>query len=208
MAFLKGENRILYIKKTGVWVPIGCLTSNSFSESAEMMDVSTRDITDGWMSSRPVRQTYNISFAGLVEITPRAGTIGYAELLSFKRGRTLLEWKIESSENAGDYEEGTGFISSISDSAEAGDAFVEFEGEITGTGLPLASNLPPVIDNKWIEIDDAWVYKGTNTNKIAIEIGDMIRRYPSTTRYVHARVDALPYTNDANLSIFEEIILI
>jgi len=65
-------------------------------------------------------------------------------------------------------------------------------------------NKPSITQGDWIEIDDAFVYKGANTNKSAIEAGDMIKRYPTTSRYIHARVDALPYTTDSNLSFFTD----
>jgi len=56
----------------------------------------------------------------------------------------------------------------------------------------------------WVEIGDVFVYKGTNTGS-AVEVGDIIKYYPTTSRFIHARVNALPYTDDANLTFFEDI---
>lgn len=209
MAFLKGENRVLFIKKDGVYFPIGCLTSNSFSETASTIGTTTRDTVDGWSSSRAVRQGYSISFAAIMtDGTDAASVITFEEIKALKRSRMIIEWKIASTELDPSAEEGIGVITALSEGADAGDGFVTFDGSIEGLGLPLDASLPPVITKKWIEIDDAWVYKGVNSSIIAIEVGDMIRRYSSPTKYIHGRVDSLPYTDDSNLTIFEEIILI
>ncbi len=63
MEFINGEIRILYIKQSGDFYPIGCLTSNSFSEDFETIGTTTRD-NDGWATSRPTKQSYTISFDG------------------------------------------------------------------------------------------------------------------------------------------------
>ncbi len=65
----------------------------------------------------------------------------------------------------------------------------------------------PNISIKWIEIDDAFVYKGTNTGD-TIQVGDVIMRYPTTSRFIHAVVNGLPYTTDSNLSFYQDITII
>jgi len=205
--FMKGENRLLYIKRSSLLVPIGCLTENNFSDESDMTDVTTRDVENGWVASVPIKQRYNIDFSGLMTVTNDSnGIFSYAALVVLTQARQPIEWKIVSTESA-NFKEGSGFITSLSESAVV-DEFVTFSGAIVGTGAPLSENIPPLIDAKWIEIDDAFVYKGTNTNTNSIEVDDMIRRYTSINRYIHARVDALPYTVEANLSIFEEITLL
>jgi len=61
--------------------------------------------------------------------------------------------------------------------------------------------------SNWIEIDDAWVFKGTNVAP-TIEAGDVIKRYPTTSRYIEARVNSLPYTTESNLSFVKDITII
>jgi hypothetical protein len=46
------------------FLPIGCLTANSMEESSEFIDTTTRD-NEGWTTSRPVMQSYNLSFSSL-----------------------------------------------------------------------------------------------------------------------------------------------
>jgi hypothetical protein len=55
---------LLFIKVNGVFLPIGCLTANSMEESSEFIDTTTRD-NEGWTTSRPVMQSYNLSFSSL-----------------------------------------------------------------------------------------------------------------------------------------------
>ena len=94
--FIDGSNRLLYIKWDGVYLPIGCLTGDSFSESSEMLDTTTRD-NAGWKTSVPTLQSYNISFDGLVINTSNIGgdqtKISYDRLTLLKRNKTLIEWK-------------------------------------------------------------------------------------------------------------------
>jgi len=133
MSFINGEIRILYIKKDGLYYPIGCLTSNSFNETVEMIPTTTRDNPNGWTTSRPTSQSYDISFDGLVDSDPElADTVTYKYLKAFKRSRILIEWKI-ADDTLSNYEFGKGYITGLSDSASI-DEFVSFNGSIEGFG--------------------------------------------------------------------------
>ncbi len=140
MEFINGEDRIVYIKINGNWLPIGCLTGNTFSESSEMLPTTTRD-NNGWSTSRPTNQNYNISFDGLQLNTTVAGgnfnILSYDKLKLLKRERVLLNWKIVGAIfPVVDY--GKGYISEISESAVI-DEFLSFSGQIIGFGKPLTS---------------------------------------------------------------------
>jgi len=97
MEYFKGEERILYIKLEGVYIPIGCLTDNSFSESSETIDTTTRD-NAGWATNKPIMQSYSITFSGIQVNSTIAGgnfnVASYDRLKELKRYRQLLEWKI------------------------------------------------------------------------------------------------------------------
>jgi len=139
--FDKGTERILYIRSSGTYFPIGCLTDNSFSESTESLDTTVRTNTDGWSSSVPTRQSYNISFNGLLSLEDLGQSVlTYMDIQALKRSRTKIEWKIFSN-LGGDTDTGSGYITDLSNSASI-DEFVSFSGEIVGTGLPLV----PTID--------------------------------------------------------------
>ena len=134
MAFINGEIRILYFKINGSYIPVGCLTDNSFSESAGMLPTTTRDNTDGWESARPINQNYSISFSGLVTTDfIDESKVNYQRLRQLKRQRTLIEWKIDDGQANYDY--GNAYITNLSDSA-AIDENVSFDGSLQGYGEP------------------------------------------------------------------------
>jgi hypothetical protein len=131
-----GAERILYIYDTVEldWFPIGCLTSNSFSEGTEMLNATMRSDPDGWMQAIPGNQSYSLSFAGILTLDDRGGTIfNYEAIQALKRARTKIQWRVTS--DAGEAETGYGYIISLSNAASL-DEFVTFDGEITGVGEP------------------------------------------------------------------------
>lgn len=144
---MNGSYKILYIYFVDNYYPIGCLTENSFSEEVEMIDSTVRTNTDGWGSSRPTRQSYNISFSGVLSLDDRGGTIvTYPDLTGLKRSRTEILWRINSSEG-GDTEQGSGYITSLTDAASVDEA-VTFSGEIVGIGEPETTTwTPPTYDD-------------------------------------------------------------
>lgn len=156
MDFTKGEDRILFLKITGNWLPVGCLTDNSFEESAEMMDTTTRD-NGGWATSRPVMQSYTINFNGLQLNTTVVGgnfnVISYDRLKQLKRNRTLLDWKIEGTIwPIVDY--GKGYIQNIGE-ANVVEELMSFSGSITGFGEPkMTEKGTPILNtgdpNEWL----------------------------------------------------------
>ena len=148
MEYTSGEDRILYVKYLGNWLPVGCLTSNSISESSEMLPTMTRD-NSGWSTSRPTNQNYNVSFEGIqINTTVGGGTFtvaSYDRLKLLKRSRTLLDWKIQGSIfPIVDY--GKGYISEISEASSVGE-YLTFSGTLTGYGEPLTRNLGEFVLN-------------------------------------------------------------
>lgn len=148
MEYYNGNDRILYIKQQGNWLPIGCLTSNSLSESAEMLQTTTRD-NDGWATSRPAIQNYNISFEGLQINTVVAGgtftAASYDKLKILKRSKLLLDWKIQGDLfPTVDY--GKCYITELSE-ASAVDDFLTFSGSMVGYGIPLTRTVGDFVLN-------------------------------------------------------------
>ena len=137
--FLSADTRILYIKIEGVFIPVACLTDNSFSESVDSLDTTTIE-NAGWTSSIPTNQSYSISFSGLQIYTlfpPEADQTkaSYDRLKALKRGRAIFDWEIRTNDLVFiDY--GKGYIDSLSESAPVGE-FLTFDGSIKGVGEPL-----------------------------------------------------------------------
>jgi hypothetical protein len=165
MEFTNGEDRILYIKLTGSWLPVGCLTSNSISESAEMMPTTTRD-NDGWVTSRPISQNYTVSFEGLqLNTTANFGTFtvaSYDRLKLLKRSKTLLDWKIQGSIfPIVDY--GKCYINELSEASAVGE-FLSFSGSMVGFGIPKTTTLGETVLNDGNP--DTIIVTDTNANLI------------------------------------------
>lgn len=140
MDFYKGQDRILYIKVLGNYLPIACLQDNPFSETSEFIDTTTRD-NKGWSTSRPNMQSYTISFSGLQVVTSVSGgnfsVVSYDKLKQLKRSKTLLEWKIEG-ETFPIIDYGKCYIQELSEATPV-DEFLTFSGSLVGFGIPLTT---------------------------------------------------------------------
>ena len=170
MTFTLGEDRILYIKVDGNYLPIGCLTANSIEESSEFIDTTTRD-NGGWSTSRPVVQNYNISFSGLQVNTTIAGgdfTIAsYDKLRDFKRNKILLDWKLQGTlYPVVDF--GKFYIQSLSDTENVGE-FLSFSGTAVGFGPPLSQPLADTLLNN----GDPTVLINNGVADVIIKIGEV-----------------------------------
>jgi hypothetical protein len=141
MNFIRGHTRVLFIKVGAVFIPIGCLTDNPFSESSEMLDTTTRE-SNGWRTSRPTSQAYNISFSGYQINTAfdggNANYLSYDRLKIIKRTRVLLEWRLASNDGLF-VDSGFGYITSIGEQNEVSD-YLQFDGEIQGFGQPTSTS--------------------------------------------------------------------
>lgn len=148
MSYTLGEDRLLYFKINGEYMPVGCLKGNSFDEGVEMQDTTTRD-NKGWNSSIPLVQDYSFSFDGLQLNTTIAGgnfnIASYDKLKQLKRDKIKLDWKIQGSEYpVVDY--GKCYISSLSEANNVGE-LISFSGNAIGFGKPLMASLGTTVLN-------------------------------------------------------------
>jgi len=148
MEYTNGEDRVLYVKVLGSWLPVACLTGNSISENSEMLPTTTRD-NNGWATSRPTMQSYTISFDGLqVNTTVAGGTFtvaSYDKLKQLKRDKILLDWKIQGSIfPVVDY--GKAYINDLSEASNVGE-YLTFSGSMVGYGIPLTRTLGEFVLN-------------------------------------------------------------
>jgi hypothetical protein len=135
---IKGDYNILYIKIGSQFLPVSCLTSNSFSEQSDMIDSVSMN-SASWKTSRPTNQGYNISFDGLIENTNFTGgdstKISLDRLRVLKRTRTRVEWKAQE-QNSSFFDVGFGYITTLSKNANI-DEFISFSANIEGFGSPI-----------------------------------------------------------------------
>lgn len=148
MNYVNGEDRILFLKIEGNYMPIGCLTGNTLDKTAEMISTTTRD-NKGWGTSRPDTKNYSISFNGLQVNSTMAGGVftvaSYDKLDKLFNDSILLEWKIQGTVfPVVNY--GKCYISSLGEVNNV-DEFMSFAGTLTGYGKPLIQDLGGVLLN-------------------------------------------------------------
>lgn len=132
MPDIEGKDSLIYIKVAGLFRPIGCLTSNSFSETTETIDTTTRQ-NGGWKTAFPTLQSYSISLSGMAKLVRDGFLLSYHQLRELKRSRTIFEWQIKTAGMPD--ESGRGFITEISNEAPAED-YITFSVTIQGFGKP------------------------------------------------------------------------
>lgn len=192
MATVKGDLRILYIKVSDTYVPIGCLTGNSYSESSETLGTTTRD-NAGWTTFRPTNQSYTIEFTGLQDTD---STLTFSHLKTYKHNRTLLQWKLEATD-AGLVDYGSGYIVDLGETADAGD-LLTFSGTLQGYGKPVeltdnSAPTAPLLDEATLDTANEWVYLTWSgaTDDIAVT-GYELRHREATTGFTNIRDIGLP----------------
>ena len=126
---IDGTYEILYIKRSvdSDYYPIACLTDQSFSESSDTIETTTRD-NQGWKTMKPTNQEYTISFSGLEDYQTTNKT-SFTELLISKKSRELVQWKIGE---AG-YYQGNAYITELTKDFPTDD-YVTFNGTLVGYG--------------------------------------------------------------------------
>lgn len=160
---INGTYKLVYIEWEGEFLPIGCLTGDSFTESVEMLDTTTRD-NGGWSTAVPTTQSYNISFDGLITNTNFNGgnfeKISLDRLRVLKRSRTLINWKIQDIDLTF-VDSGQGYITELGDSSSV-DEFITFNCSIQGYGEPNSTSAKAynLTDGNENNIEDG------NTNEI------------------------------------------
>lgn len=167
MEYYKGEERILYIKLLGEYVPIGCISDNSFTESVETLDTTTRD-NNGWATAKPTMQNYSITFNGIqVNSTIAGGSFNvasYDRLKELKRGRQLLDWKLQGA-NFPIVDYGKAYLTDISENAVVNE-LITFSGTLLGFGQPFMASTTLVLINNG---DPSVIVQDGNNNLIRVE---------------------------------------
>lgn len=170
MNYPLGDNRILFFKIDGVYMPVGCLTSNGFSESSETIDTTTRD-NRGWRTFNVLSQNYSLSFAGLSINTTMTGgnfaAISHDKLKLLKRERVLIDWKLE----AADYpvvDYGKCRITDLSETADV-NTLLSFTGTAQGWGKPLTTSTEIVLLNNG---DPNVIIATDETGNVVLRVND------------------------------------
>lgn len=137
--FIKGDVIILYIHDGSAYEPIACLTSNSLSQTRNIIEAQTK-CDPGEIIKGAGSQTYEITFEGNYIDTTSAGSpdltsASHDKLLGYFGAGTAVTWKMDTGLTDTVAYYGTAIISDLSMDAPAGDEFVTFSGTLNGSGV-------------------------------------------------------------------------
>ena len=133
--FIKGENLILYIHDDTIYRPIACLTSNSLSQTQNIIESQTK-CDPGLVIKDAGTMSYEISAEGqYIDTTSALAEITKAshDYLHTIMGTTVT-WKLDTglTDNAAYY--GTAVVGDLSLDAGAGDELATFSCTLNGSG--------------------------------------------------------------------------
>ncbi len=148
---INGLYEILMIKISGTFFPIGCLSSNGIQESAETINTTTRQNTNGWRTMKATGQTYSLPFDGLIKYSDLTNLVSYRDIEDLKRARNNIEWKLENLQD-GTVDYGDGLITSLQRNA-ATDEYISFSGTIEGYGEPLKEVNSLYLTSDYVDVD-------------------------------------------------------
>lgn len=145
---IKGNDKIVFIKRSGVYTPVGCLTVNGISEESEVFDTTTRN-SQGWKTSLPDLQGFTITLEGVQLRDPNL--IDIDTLKALKRAQQRISWGIGSDSDEIE-EEGKGYIIQIEDNAEVNQnatfsATIQGWGEINVVQFGLGADLDDFLED-------------------------------------------------------------
>ena len=132
---LLGNAEILYIwDGTDTYEPVICLTSNSFSDTNNIVEAVTK-CSNGETDRDKGSHSYEISFEGLY-VQPETDKTSWAELRTKLRSLDSVTWKIETTyPNAStDVEYGTAIFSDLEKTSTTQDEHITFSGTLQGSG--------------------------------------------------------------------------
>lgn len=144
---VKGDAVLFKIWEAGVpgsYRPVICLTSNSLSETKNIIESQTK-CDPGQVVKTPGSYTYEISLEG--EYGYDSGDFEqYDDLRTKLVAGTLIEWQIEgfySDGTSANSYYGSGYLSDVSFDAAAGDEIVTFSATLMGDGKTAITTTAP-----------------------------------------------------------------
>jgi len=140
--FYSGSLFMLYIRNSGTWKPVACLTSNGISESWDFAETVTK-CDPGVTRRKPTTYSYEIPFEGVFTDTSGAGgdtaKASWETIKTIARAKTLTEYQIALLKTDGteepnfDAQYGTAYFSALDITGAEGE-FITFSGTLLGDG--------------------------------------------------------------------------
>jgi len=133
---IKGEGLILYIHDGALYRPLACLTGNTLNTDLAIIESQTK-CSPGLVEKQPGAFSYTIDAdMEIIDTTSVGGDDTKAShdyLLGLQQTKTKVNWKMDSGTTDLTYY-GTGYITSLSLDAPAGDEFTTSSITIDGSG--------------------------------------------------------------------------
>lgn len=131
--FIAGNAVILSIYDTDAYEPIGCLTSNSLSESRDVNETATK-CDPGNIIRTAGTYSYELSGDGrYIDETVDTGRQSHNKLAGYMRAGTVLTWRLTTGITTPTEQYGTGILTSLELTGET-NADAEFSFTIAGIG--------------------------------------------------------------------------
>jgi hypothetical protein len=140
--FYSGSLFMLYIRNSGTWKPVACLTSNGISESWDFAETVTK-CDPGVTRRKPTTYSYEIPFEGVFTDTSGAGgdtaKASWDTIKGIARAKTLAEYQIALLRDNGTEDPnfaaqfGTAYFSALDITGAEGE-FITFSGTLLGDG--------------------------------------------------------------------------
>lgn len=136
MAALLGKDDVLFIHNGTTYLPVGCLTSNSYDKSRDFADGT---VTKCNTSPAPIPQssTYEVSFDAIAD-DDEVTKIGFALIEGEMDKDVPSYWKTQR--KGEDHKFGKGWFTSVSSEAPA-DGEVTWSATLRGDGLTSDTDL-------------------------------------------------------------------
>jgi hypothetical protein len=140
--FYSGSLFMLYIRNSGTWKPVACLTSNGISESWDFAETVTK-CDPGVTRRKPTTYSYEIPFEGVFTDTSGAGgdtaKASWDTIKNLARAKTLTEYQIALLRENGTEDPnfsaqfGAAYFSALDITGAEGE-FITFSGTMLGDG--------------------------------------------------------------------------
>jgi len=135
--FIKGDDLILYVHDGSIYRPVACLTSNSLSQTRNIIESQTK-CDPGLVIKDAGSLMYEISFEGQYIDTTSSGAevtrASHDYLMSLMNSGEKVTWKMDTGlTDVPDYF-GEGIFADLSLDASAGDELASFSGSLSGSG--------------------------------------------------------------------------
>ena len=141
--FIAGEDIILYVWISPAYLPIACLTSNSFNRAKTIIETTTK-CDPGVVIRASGTRSYEIPFEGIyIDTTSATGDdtkASHDALMALFDTDDLQTWRMDTGLADTPFYYGSGIFNQLDFTAGSGDEFANFSGNISGSGDPVTAD--------------------------------------------------------------------